>query len=322
MSSSSLLIAGVALSALTALQPFEAVEPHMGTLFRIKLYAANQDQAEKAFHAAFARVTELDNILSDYKPDSEINRLCRTAVHRPVPVSGDLFRVVSASENLSEQSDGAFDITIGPLTHLWREARKSGHVPEAAAISEAASRCGFQKLHLNAAAHTIELDQSGMQLDAGGIAKGYAADEALQVLSKCGIHNALVAASGDLAFSDAPPGRAGWKIGVDSLDSASAPFTEVLLLANRAVSTSGPEEQHLDVNGKRYSHIIDPKTGMGLTSDITATVVAPSGTEADSLATAVTVLGAERGLDLVKRTPGASAVIVAGGRVWKSEVQP
>lgn len=322
MSSSSLLVAGIALSALTALQPFEAVEPHMGTLFRIKLYAANQDQAQTAFHAAFARITELDNILSDYKPDSEINRLCRTAVHRPVPVSDDLFRVVSASEKLSERSAGAFDITIGPLTHLWRQARKAGHIPETAAISEAASHCGFRKVQLDPSAHTIELQQAGMQLDVGGIAKGYAADEALRVLSNCGIRSALVAASGDLAFSDAPPGRAGWKIGVDSLDSAAAPFTRVLLLANKAVSTSGPEEQHLDANGKRYSHIIDPKTGMGLTSDITATVVAPSGTEADGLATAITVLGAERGLDLVKRTPGVSSIIVAGGRVWRSEVQP
>ena len=322
MSCSSLLAAGIAFSAVTALQPFEAVEPHMGTLFRIKLYAANQDQAQQAFHAAFARITELDNILSDYKSDSEINRVCRTAVHRRIPVSDDLFRVVSASEKLSEQSDGAFDITIGPLTHLWREARKSGHIPETTAISEAAGHCGFHKLHLDAAARTIELDQSGMQLDVGGIAKGYAADEALRVLSKCGIHNALIAASGDLAFSDAPPGRAGWKIGVDSLDNAEAPFTRVLMLVNRAVSTSGPEEQHLDANGKRYSHIIDPRTGMGLTSDITATVVAPSGTEADGLATALTVLGPERGLDLVKHTPGASAIIVAGGRTWKSEVQP
>ncbi|HZQ51906.1 MAG TPA: FAD:protein FMN transferase [Bryobacteraceae bacterium] len=322
MSSSSLLLAGMALSALTALQPFEAVEPHMGTLFRIKLYAANRDQAQAAFHAAFTRISELDDILSDYKSDSEINRLCRTAVHHPVPVSDDLFRVVSASETLSEQSGGAFDITIGPLTHLWRQARKAGHVPESTAISEAAGHCGFHKVHLNAAAHTLELDQSGMQLDAGGIAKGYAADEALRVLSKCGIRSALVAASGDLAFSDAPPGRIGWKIGVDSLDNPEAPFTRVLMLANRAVSTSGPEEQHLDANGKRYSHIIDPKTGMGLTSDITATVIARSGTEADGLATALTVLGAERGLDLVNRTPGASAIIVAGKRVWKSEVQP
>jgi thiamine biosynthesis lipoprotein len=320
--SSSLLVAGLAFSVIASLQLFEAVEPHMGTLFRIKLYAANQDQAQKAFRAAFARITELDDILSDYKPDSEINRLCRTAVDQPVPVSDDLFHVVTASEKLSEQSEGAFDITVGPLTHLWRQARKAGHIPESEAIAEALSRSGFRKVHLDPAAHTIELDQSGMQLDVGGIAKGYAADEALQVLSRCGIHSALVAASGDLAFSDPPPGQPGWKIGVDSLDSASAPFTKILLLANKAVSTSGPEEQHLDANGKRYSHIIDPRTGMGLTSDITATVIAPNGTEADSLATAVSVLGAERGMKLINRTPGVSAIIVTGRRVLESEVRP
>ena len=282
----------------------------MGTLFRIKLYAADQQQAQRAFRAAFDRVAALDGTLSDYQPDSELNRLCRTAVHHPVQVSDDLFRVVGASVELSEKSGGAFDITIGPLTHLWREARKANRLPDQAAIRDAGARCGYRKLHIDQARHTIELDQSGMQLDVGGIAKGDAADQMLMVLSKLGLHSALVAASGDLAVSDAPPGETGWKIGVDSQDSAEAAFTSVLLLANSAVSTSGASEQHLDVNGTRYSHIIDPKTETGLSRPISVTIVARHGIESDGMSTAVSVLGAEGGLAFVEREPGVAALIV------------
>ena len=149
-----------------------------------------------------------------------------------------------------------------------------------------------------------------MQLDAGGIAKGYAADEALQAILLSGISSALVAASGDLAFSDAPPGEAGWKIGLDSFDSARAPFTRVLLLSNGAVSTSGPTEQHLDVAGVRFSHIIDPRTGLGLTRDITVSVIARRGIDADSMSTAVSVLGPERGLAFIEQQPGVGAIVV------------
>ena len=309
--SSSLLIAGLAAVTLaSSLHPYEAVEPHMGTLFRIKLYATDQDQAQHAFRAAFDRVAALDDTLSDYKPDSELNRLCRNAVQHPIKVSDDLFRVISASEKLSQNSDGAFDITIGPLTHLWREARKSNHLPDKVAVQEAGARCGFRKLHIDQAQHTVELDQPGMQLDVGGIAKGYAADEALMVLSKSGIRSALVAASGDLAFSDPPPGERGWKIGVDSLDRFDAAFTRVLLLSNGAVSTSGPSEQHLDANGARYSHIIDPQTETGLSQPISVTIVARHGIESDGISTAVSVLGAQRGLAFVEHQPGIAALIM------------
>ncbi len=284
----------------------------MGTLFRIKLYAPNEQQAQRAFRVAFDRVAELDNALSDYKPDSELNRLCHTAYRKQVKVSDDLFHVISASEKLSENSEGAFDITVGPLTHLWRAARKANRLPDKAAIEKARARCGFRMLHLDAARLTIEFEQPGMQLDVGGIAKGYAADEALITLARSGIRSALVAASGDLAFSDAPPGQSGWKIGVDSFDRAHAPFTRVLLLANGAVSTSGEGEQHLDFAGLRYSHIIDPKTGMGLTNPISVTIVARHGIDSDGMSTAVSVLGLKKGLAFIERQPGAAALIVSG----------
>jgi thiamine biosynthesis lipoprotein len=148
-----------------------------------------------------------------------------------------------------------------------------------------------------------------MQLDVGAIGKGYAADEALEVLAKLGIRRALVAVSGDLAIGDPPPGKSGWKIGTP------APILE---LANAAISTSGDAEQHLDAGGTRYSHIVDPSTGAGLTRGITVTVVARRGMDSDSLSTAVSVLGPERGIALVNGRPDAAALILDGERLLPS----
>ena len=271
----------------------------MGTLFRIKLYTADAHQAQVAFRAAFDRVRDLDAILSDYNPDSELNRISQN----PLRISDDLFRVLAASQKLAEDTEGAFDVTLGPVIRLWREARKNNRLPDSEALREAASRCGYRKLHLDATNRTANLDQPDMQLDVGGIAKGYAADEALAALKRLGIRSALVAASGDLAFSDPPPRQRGWKIG------AGSPH-RVLELSNTAVSTSGDAEQHVDAAGNRYSHIIDPRTRMGLTRGITVTIVAPHGIDADGIATAVSVLGAERGIEFVERHAGVAAVIV------------
>jgi FAD:protein FMN transferase len=325
MSSSArgLLATGLLLGCLTHAhaadrQLFEAVEPHMGTLVRIKLYADGAGQAKAAFRAAFDRIAQLDDALSDYKPASELNRICRTAVARPVEAGADLFRVLEASQKLAGETDGAFDVTLGPVIRLWRQARNTNRLPDSAALREAAGRCGYRKLHLDPAKQTVMLDQAGMQLDAGGIAKGYAADAALSILAQLGIRSALVAASGDLAFGDPPPGQRGWKIGVDSFDRPEAAFTRVLELSNAAVSTSGDHEQHLDIDGARYSHIIDPSTAMGLSQPITVTIIARHGIDADGLATAVSVLGPERGIALIEKQAGVAGLVMTGHVVESS----
>jgi FAD:protein FMN transferase len=299
-------------------KPYEAVEAHMGTLVRIKLYAESPVEAQAGFRAAFDRIAQLDQALSDYKPDSELNRICRAAAGHAVPASRDLLVVLDASQRLAAESGGAFDVTLGPVIRLWRAARRDGRVPAAEALKAAAAHTGYRKLHVDLAAGTVMLDQSDMQLDVGGIAKGYAADAALETLSRLGIRSALVAVSGDLAFGDPPPGEPGWKIGVDDNSSESGDFTRVLRLSHAAVSTSGSEEQHLDAAGKRYSHIIDPTTDMGVTRAITVTIVAPTGLAADPLATAVSILGPERGVSLLRHYPGAAALIVDGTRVVES----
>jgi len=254
---------------------FEQVEPHMGTLVRITIYARDAS----VMKPAFARIAELDEELSDYRPLSELNRLCRTH-GEAVRVSDDLFRVLEAAQKLSALTDGAFDVTVGPVTHLWR----TGKLPDEAATS----RVGWRNLALDRAHRTATLKVAGMQLDLGAIAKGYAADEALKVLKSLGVKRALIAVSGDIVAGDAPPGTHGWKIGLE-------PAGGEILLRNAAVSTSGDEEQSRTIGGVRYSHIIDPRTGRGLTSPIAVTVVARRGLDADPIATAVSVMGGERG---------------------------
>lgn len=296
---------------------FEAVEPHMGTLVRVTVYARDEREAADAFRTAFDRIAALDRILSDYRTDSELNAVTRTAVGRPVPVSGDLFAVLRASQTLAEATDGAFDITQGPVIRLWREARKTGRIPDAAALEEAGQRSGFRKLHLDAARKTVTCDVAGMALDVGAIGKGYAASEAIAALTSRGIDRALVAVSGDLAFSGAPPGRPGWRIRIHSEEESATGISSILELTHAAVSTSGSSEQHIDIGGRRYSHVIDPAARMGLIGDVSVTVIAPHGLDADGLDTAISVLGPERGLALIESRPRTAALILErkGGAV-------
>lgn len=314
--------------AIAAPERIEALEPHMGTMFRIVLYAADPARAHTAIRAAFDRVAELDNELSDYLPDSELNRICVTAAGRDVPVSQDLYAVLQASQSLAERTDGAFDITLGPVIRLWRRARQTGQLPSDAEIAAAARRTGYRSLHVaSGGGHaTVRLDMAGMQLDLGAIAKGYAADEGLRLLRGQGFPQAMVAASGDIAFGDAPPGVAGWRTGIDSVNAPNDAFTEVLQLSNAAVSTSGDTEQYAEIGGVRYSHIVDPKTGKGLTARIGVTVIAAKGIDSDGLSTAASVLCEQRGagaaLDLIGKSGARGIVVVlTGGRWLKYETQ-
>ncbi len=312
-------MAGLALAGLVALavqptasdlQRFEAVEPHMGTLARITVYTPDIETARTAIRAGFARLAELDARLSDYKTDSELSRVTTTAVGRFVPVSDDLFTVLAASQQLAEETRGAFDVTQGPVVQLWRQARRSGQRPDAEALASAAARSGFRHMQLDAATRTVRFDKAGMALDVGAIGKGFAASAALEAIGTSGVHHALVAVSGDLAFSGAPPGRSGWRIGVHDLGPDVTDLPATVELTHAAVSTSGNSAQYVDIDGVRYSHVIDPSSASGLTDDVTVTVVAPHGLEADGLDTAVSLVGVERGIALVERRPQTAALVV------------
>jgi thiamine biosynthesis lipoprotein len=280
----------------------------MGTLFTITLYATNEVFARAAADAAFAKVAALNQMMTDYAPESELMRLCRQPVGQPVPVSAELFEILAESQRVAELSAGAFDPTIGPVVRLWRRARRTETLPSPEQLAYARESVDWRKLSLDAQNQTVTLLVTNMQLDLGGIAKGYAADAALKVLQEQGIRSALVAASGDIAVGDAPPGQDGWRV------SIGTPFQRegkerTLTLKNAAVSTSGDSQQFVVIDGKHYSHIVDPRTGMGLTNRCQVSIIAPHATQTDALATAVSILGAEQGATLVKSEPHASAII-------------
>ena len=280
----------------------EFVEPHMGTLFRIVLYAPPGADGPAAARAAFLRIGELDRLLSDYNPESEAMRLCRQPAGTALAVSADLFALLQRSQLLAASTDGAFDVTLGALTQLWRTSRRTGSLPVPEALAAARQASGHIHLRLDPARRTVTFLRPGLRLDFGGIAKGYAAEAALAVLARHGITQALVAASGDLALGEAPPGRSGWTVDLAPFGPTSGPSRR-LVLAHVGISTSGDTEQSVTINGVRYSHLIDPATGLGLTRAAAVTVVTPSAALSDALATACSVLDPARLPALVAGRP-------------------
>lgn len=250
----------------------------MGTLARITLYARNAYEAAAAFQRGFARIRRLDEILSDYNPSSEVSRLST----EPMRVSDPLLRVLTYAQHLSKRTAGAFDVTAGPLTLLWRQARREHRLPEPGDIERAHGLTGYRKLRIQD--RQVWFTEPGMRVDLGGIAKGFAAEEALRATA---IRRALVAISGDIAIGAAPPGRKGWRV---MLAATGREFE----LSNRGVSTSGDAEQFLELDGVRYSHILDPRTGRPLTRSSTVSVIARTAMEADAIATALSVTGGNR----------------------------
>jgi thiamine biosynthesis lipoprotein len=273
----------------------------MGLPFRMVLYATDSQQAEAAAQAAFARVRELNDIFTDYDSDSELSRLAQTSGQgQAVVVSPDLWAVLSRAQALAERTGGAFDVTVGPFVNLWRKARRDKALPSPERLERARASVGYRNVRLDARERTVELVVPDMRLDLGGIAKGYAIDEALKVLLKEGIRSALVSGGGDLAVTGAPPGRKGWRIEVAPLDVEGAPPPRFVWLTFKAMATSGDVFQRLEIGGQRYSHIVDPRTGIGLTDHSLVTVIAKDCTTADSFATAASVLGPVGGLELLE----------------------
>ncbi|QDU97482.1 FAD:protein FMN transferase [Lignipirellula cremea] len=292
------------------LQRFEQSQPHMGVMFHIVLFAPDERAALPAFGAAFERIRELNKRLSDYDPESELNRLCQLApTTKPQPASEDLYEVLRRSEAWSRQTEGRFDATIGPLSKLWRQIRKTKTLPDPQVLTAARQAVGYRHVRLHAEPRSIELLQADMQLDLGGIAKGYAADAALAVLRERGLTHALVDGSGDLAVGDPPPGKEGWRIGVAPLQPNDPP-SRYLSVKNCGVATSGDAWQYVEIDGVRYSHILDPQTGKGLTTHSSVTVVAPNGADADALASIVSVYGPVDGIAFATQQKDTAAMVV------------
>ncbi len=286
---------------------YEFEEPYMGTRFRIVLHAPDKDAAITAAMAAFKRVRELEAVLSDYKSSSETMKLGAANDREPgkaFAMSDDLAAVLGHALDVSKQSDGAFDATIGPLSKLWREARKANKLPDDADRTAALAKVGWKHVELDHERKTVRLKLAGMRLDFGGIGKGYAADAALAVLRKHGCPRSLVAAAGDVTVGDAPPDRDAWLVDIEPL-GAGKPKVQVRL-ANASVSTSGDLYQFVEIGGTRYSHLLNPKTGLGLTGFVRATVVAKRGWQADALTKAACLMPPEKAVKLIDSIDGAA----------------
>lgn len=294
-----------------ALRRFESRETHMGVEFKVLLYCPDEATARRASRAAFDRIAALDAALSDYDPESELMRLCDRAGGAPVPVSDDLFRVLEQSQRFSERSGGAFDATVGPVVRLWRRARRNKRLPDPETLARARELVDYRRIKLDAKARTVQLTRRGMKLDLGGIAKGFASGEAIAALKREGVDRALVAGAGDIVVGAPPPGREGWTVGIAPLkEPGGSKPSRLLLLRDAAISTAGDAEQFVQIDGVRYSHIVDPRTGLGLAERSSVTVVARDGATADGLDTAACILGPKRGLELVEETEGAAAIFV------------
>jgi FAD:protein FMN transferase len=285
------------------LERFRFSSPHMGAMFQITLYAPDAARAEAAAEAAFQRIARLEDVMSDYMADSELMRLAAEPAGTVVPTSKDLFRVLQRAQEIAEATDGAFDVTAGPLTRLWRFSRKRNVLPSNTALAAASDALGWRHLQLDATQRTVTLLRPNMRLDLGGIGKGFAADAALAVLQQHGVSRALIAASGDVRAGDPPPGAEGWQVEVAGHEGRR------VSLANAAISTSGDTEQFIEIDGVRYSHIVSPFTGLGLTHRIQATVIAPDAATSDALATACCVLGPERVLAVIEVWPEAAVLL-------------
>ena len=286
-------------------QKFEFSRIVMGAPCRVVFYAPHEEAANQSARAVFERLGRIEEALSDWMPASETRQL-PSASGVSVTVGPDLANALSVSLNYARMTGGAFDPTVGALTKRWRAARSDSPLPDAAELHALRARCGWQQVQCDAATHTYTALVPGLELDFGGIGQGIGADAALAVLRERGITRALIDLSGDIAVSDPPPGRSGWKIDLDD------PWHTQLELANAAVTTSGDRFQHMDVatdsgTTTRGSHIIDPATGEPLTTRVEVVVVARTAVEADALATALSVMGPERGRALLSTLPSTSA---------------
>ncbi len=306
----------------------------IGMIFRMVVYSEDPAHARLAAKTAFDRVRELAYVLSDYEDDSELNRLRHTSGSgKWIPVSGELWSVLRRSDEMARRTDGAFDVSAGPLIQLWKRARRQRAFPNPDKLTEAKTRVGHYYFGFRENDQAVILWRKGMRLDLGGIAKGFMMDEAMNVLRSEGIRCALISAGGDMVASDAPPGKPGWQIELPRLDAKETDKPEIIALSNSAFATSGDRYQSVVLDGKRYSHIVDPRTGLGLTDHSLIYVIAENGMTADSLATAISVIGPAQGVRLaeafkaetkVQRKPGKKIEISATPEfdsfAWPGEV--
>ncbi len=292
---------------------FSESRPAMGTLFTLYLYAPDQQQASALFEAAFAEIERVEEALSNYRPSSELSRINRLAAQRPVTTDPEVFAFLERSLDFSRRSGGAFDITVGPLMRAWGFFRGSGCYPMPQELAGARASVGWQNVTLDKQARAVHFDVPGVELDPGGIGKGYAVDRVVDLLRESGARAALVDAGGSSVYAlGAPPGKEGWIVRVPQPNDKTQAISTVTL-RDTSLSTSGSYDKFFRLGGKLYCHIMDPRNGATVQGMLQTTVIAPSATDTDALSTAIFVLGRDAGQKMLGEFSGASAMWVFDG---------
>ncbi len=282
----------------------------MGSFGSVTAYASDAS-VDAAVSAALDEMQRVDTLMSHYKPDSEVSRVTALAGVEALPVHADTLHVIQTAQDISRETRGAFDITVAPLVKLWGFFSHEARVPGDDEIVATRAGVGYTGVRVDADASTVMLEREGMEVDLGGIAKGHAVDLAARSLRDAGVQSALVNLSNSTFYAiGAPAGAAQWRIAVQH-PRAPGEQLGVVLVSDAALATSADTEQFFVRDGVRYGHILDPRTGYPVTNGVVSvTVVAPTGTEADALATTVFVLGADDGLALIRKREGVSALVV------------
>lgn len=277
----------------------------MGSPLNITIFS--EDSAKASFLAtkSFQIADSLNLIFSDYLENSELNQLsAKNGTDTFTPVSPALWDIIKQSVKASQQCNGAFDISVGSIVKLWRKARKEKIFPDKNILEKSLQSIGYQYIILDSNTHSVKLLRKNTALDLGGIAKGYLAQVIVDFCKKEGIKKALVDAGGDLAMIGKD-----WHIGI-SIPNSEELMQRFLVLQNQAVATSGNMYQFVEIKGKRYSHIVNPRTGLGLTHQRNLTVIAPEGATADWLATACSVMSVRKALKLIKTMPNCELMML------------
>jgi len=291
-----LLLAACHSSLVTASEPpvrYEASHESMGTIFTVAVYGRDRAFLAEVVEQVFEEVDRLDEQMSNYKPESELSAINREASSHPVIVEPGLFHLLEICVRRSEQTDGAIDITVGPLMKSWGFFRGRGRLPTQAELSDVLKRVGYRHLKLDAGRRTIGFDESGIDIDLGGIAKGYAVDRAIDILRSNGITSALVSSGTSSIYAlGSPPGAQGWKITLRDPYDAHKP-ADVIHLQNYSLSTSGNYERFFEIDGKSYCHIMNPHTGWPVQGVLSAAVLAATGTDTDGRSAGCFVMGVD-----------------------------
>ncbi len=282
---------------------YELVFPAMGTQLAFQSYSDDEARVERAFKAARREVDRLVDILSDYSTESETVLLTSDdRINQWQDVSPELWEVLQICDQWHRLSDGAFDASIGRLTSLWRRARKSKTLPTSAEIEAALKQCGWKHLHFNSERRQVKIDLQGLKLDFGAMGKGYIIDRAYDVLKREDLPVSLVRAGGDLRCGSAPPGKKGWPVELAKLSESEEPVR--IYLANAGISSSGDLYQFMDVDGVRRSHVLDPRTGLGVPGPRMVTVIATTSAQADAADTAMCVMDDQAAIKVAQSVGG------------------